>query len=261
MNNDFLIPLLVSFIAGSATILGFAVTYYGEAWVRRYSYAIVSAAAGVLLGTAFFHLLPEVFHELGDATFLWLLLGFVAFFLIEALIGFHACREEEEHKHHHPVLGQVAGAGIFFHSLLDGLAIAVGHEIDPRLGIITAIAVMVHEFPEGIFTFSILLHNKMKLKTAMKWTLAVALATPLGTILALLFLPQLGETTLSALLAVAAGSFLYVAASDLIPESHKSRSMKISIFLLLGLVFSYGLSELLPHSEDEGEHAEEEEDH
>lgn len=241
MYESIFFPILLSFIAGSATIIGFAATYYAQAWVKKLSYAIVSMAAGVLLGTTFFHLLPESFELIGDSTLMWLLFGFVLFFLLESFIGFHACKEDEhEHSHHH-VLGTVAGAGIFFHSILDGIAIAIGHEIDPRLGLITAFAIMIHELPEGIFTFSILLHNKMKSKKAMLWTVAVALATPLGTIATLLLFPNLGVQTLGVLLAIAAGSFLYVSASDLIPESHKSRSLKISFFLLAGLALMYGL--------------------
>jgi len=255
-----LFAVIISAIAGSATIFGFAMTLYAKKWVKKFSFAIVSLAAGVLLGTAFFHILPEANEVLGEATFMWLLVGFVIFFLIEALIGFHACREDDEdHGHHHHVLGKVAGLGIFLHSLLDGVAIAIGYEIDPRLGVVTAIAVMVHEFPEGIFTFSLLLHNKMKVKEAGWWTVAVALATPVGTILTLLFLPDLSGYTMGVLLAIAAGSFLYISASDLIPESHKSRSMKISIFLLLGLALTYGLNSVLhdSHAHDSEPHLEE----
>ncbi|MBT4384375.1 ZIP family metal transporter [Candidatus Peregrinibacteria bacterium] len=240
MENSILTPLIYSAIAGSATLLGFALTLYAKGWVKKYSYAIVSLAAGVLLGTAFFHLLPEASEMLGEDVFLWLLVGFVAFFLIEALIGFHACREGEEHCHAH-VLGPVAGAGLFFHSLLDGVTIAVSHEIDPRLGLMTAIAVFVHELPEGIFTFSILKHGKMEFAKAKKMTVAVALATPFGTLITLLFAPELSEHVLGILLGVAAGSFLYISASDLVPESHKSRSIKISLFLVLGLLIVYFL--------------------
>lgn len=239
MNDSFWTPLLLSCFAGSATIFGFLGVLYAKAWVQKATYAIVSLAAGVLLGTAFFHLLPEAHELLGESVFLWLLLGFLIFFLFEALVGIHACREGETHHDHVHVLGPVASLGLFFHSLLDGVVIAVGHEIDPHLGLITAIAVLVHELPEGIFTFSILKHSQTETKKAAWMTVTVALATPLGTLFTLLFFPHLPEEALGILIALAAGSFLYVSASDLVPESHKSRSIKTSLFLVFGLVLMY----------------------
>lgn len=233
-------PILYALIAGSSTLLGLALAVYAKKWVKKYSFYIVSLAAGVLLGTAFFHILPEATHALEEEVFLWVLIGFVLFYVIETVVGFHACREGDEHEHHH-VFGPVAAMGIFLHSLLDGVAIAIGYVINPQLGLITALAVLIHELPEGIFTFSILLHGGMKKKRAILWSVAVALATPLGAILTLLFFPELHEGALSHLLAIAAGSFLYIAASDLIPESHKSRSLKVGLFMVLGLVLMYFL--------------------
>lgn len=237
--SDLTFPLLYSAIAGSATLIGLALVLYAEKWVKKYSYYVVSLAAGVLLGTAFFHLLPEAQEIQSESFLFWTLVGFATFFLIEVLVGFHACRENEEHHDHHHVLGPIASLGLFVHSLLDGIAIAIGFELDPTIGLVTALAVMVHELPEGIFTISILLHSKMKRKRALLWTFAVALATPLGTVLTLLLFPDLGEDTLGILLAIAAGSFIYVSASDLIPESHKSRSIPTGIFMILGLVLMY----------------------
>ncbi len=236
-------PILLSAIAGSATLLGLALTLFAKKFVQKYSFYVVSLAAGVLLGTAFFHILPEASELVEQDFFLWVLLGFVLFFVVEALVGFHACREEEG-KHHDHVLGPVAGLGILLHSLLDGIAIGIGYEIDPQLGLVTALAVMIHELPEGIFTFSILMHSGMKLKKAVWASAAVALATPLGTVLTLAFFPGLSIEILGKLLAIAAGSFLYIAASDLVPESHKSRSLTVSLFMLLGLVLMFLLSGL-----------------
>jgi ZIP family zinc transporter/zinc and cadmium transporter len=238
--TDFLIPIAYSAVAGSATILGLLLVLFAKKFVKKYSFAIVSLAAGVLLGTAFFHLLPEATEIVGDEVYLWVLAGFVLFYIIEALVGFHACKEgEDDHMH---ILGPVASVGIFFHSILDGIAIAIGFEIDPHLGLVTALAVMVHELPEGIFTLSILLHNKMKLKKAVLLTIAVALATPVGAAVTLLLAPDLGESALGILLAIAGGSFLYIAASDLIPESHKSRSLATGSLMIVGLFLMYILN-------------------
>lgn len=242
--SEFLTPILYAAIAGSATIFGLLLVLYAKKWVKKYSFSIVSLAAGVLLGTAFFHLLPESGKLISEDVFLWVLAGFVLFFVIEALVGFHACKEEEDFDHCH-VLGPVASLGILFHSLLDGIAIAIGFEIDPTLGLVTALAVMIHELPEGIFTLSILLHSKMKLKRAVLWTFLVALATPIGAILTLVFAPNLTEQTLGILLAIAGGSFLYIAASDLIPEAHKARSIPTGALMLFGLLLMFFLSSVV----------------
>ncbi len=240
--TETLVPILYAAVAGSATLIGLLMVLFAKKFVKKYSFGIVSLAAGVLLGTAFFHLLPEANELVGEDFLFWTLIGFVFFFIIEALVGFHACREEGELDDHCHVLGPVASMGILFHSLVDGVAIAIGFEIDPALGLVTAVAVMIHELPEGIFTLSVLLHSKMKLERAVWWTVLVALATPVGALLTILFAPNLTEETLGIFLAIAGGTFLYIAASDLIPESHKSRSLWTGLMMFIGLLLMYLLN-------------------
>ncbi|MEK7146573.1 MAG: ZIP family metal transporter [Patescibacteria group bacterium] len=242
--NSILFPVLYSAIAGSATLIGLALVLFAEKFIKRYSFGVVSLAAGVLMGTAFFHILPEALELTGENVFFWALIGFAVFFLVEAFVGFHACKEEEEGKGHSHVLGPVAIIGILFHSLLDGIAIGIGFELDFTLGLITAAAVMIHELPEGVFTLSILLHSGVKVKKAVLWTVFVALATPIGTLLTLFLAPDLTEANLGILLAIAGGSFLYIAASDLVPESHKSRSLPTAAIMIAGLILMYGISSL-----------------
>lgn len=239
--KEFLIPIFYSTVAGSATLIGLGLVLYAKKLVTKYSFAVVSMAAGVLMGTAFIHLIPESL-ELG-ADYIWILAGFGAFYIIESIVGFHACLEGEEHNH---ALGPVAGIGTFFHSLLDGVAIGIGFEVSPQIGLITALAVLLHELPEGIFTLSILMHAKMPLKKAVFWTTIVALATPFGTILTFLLLPNLPEEVLGILLAIAAGSFIYIGASDLVPESHKARSIPTASFFFLGIIFILIITNALP---------------
>lgn len=251
--------VLYSLFAGSATLVGLLMTLFAGKFVKRYSFAIVSLAAGVLLGTAFLHIIPESQEMIGEGAFIWLLIGFGVFYVLESLIGSHCsgdrCRQGDEdckgceghdHRENH-VLGSVASIGLFFHSLLDGIAIAVGFEVSETLGVVTAIAVIIHELPEGIFTLSILIHSGMKKRTALWWTIVVALATPLGTVLTLLLLPDLSATVLGSLLAIAAGSFLYISAADLIPETHKKRSITTGAFVFLGLLLMFAVNNFIGH--------------
>lgn len=240
-----LIPIFYSALAGSATLLGLGLVLFAKKIVQKYSFAVVSLAAGVLLGTAFLHLIPEASELAGDTVFIWVLIGFAIFYVIESIVGFHACREENENNHGH-VLGPVAAIGIFFHSILDGVAIGIGFEISNTLGLVTSLAVLLHELPEGIFTFGILLHAKMTIKRAMWWTIIVAMATPFGTLLTYLLFPNLSTSTLGVLLGIAAGSFVYIGASDLVPESHKSRSVTAGAFVVLGIMIMLFMTSVMP---------------
>lgn len=215
-------------------MLGLACVIFFSKQVQKYSFGIVSFAAGVLLATSFLHLAPESYEIIGEKAFFWTVVGFAIFYVLESIIGYHVCRENEDCDYH--TMGPVAGMGIFFHSLIDGIAIAIGFEVSSTLGLVTTMAVMLHEFPEGIFTLSILLHSGLKKKKAIVGTLLVALATPFGALLTILFAPNLSVETLGILLALASGSFLYIGASDLVPESHKARSLSSAIFVMLGII-------------------------
>ena len=129
-------------------------------------------------------------------------------------------------------------SGLFFHSLVDGFIIGVGFEIDPKLGLITALGVISHELPEGVTTFSLLM-SSIKKKTALKFSVAVALATPLGAIFSLTFIETLSKEMIGLLLAMAGGSFIYIGASDLIPETHEENGLVDAGFLFLGVLFLY----------------------
>lgn len=230
-------PTIYAAIAGSATLVGLVMALFAAKFVKKYSFAIVSLAAGVMLGTAFLHIMPEASELIGTEAFVWLLVGFGVFYVIESLMGVHCC--ENGHSGHSHVLGSVAGVGLFFHSVLDGVAIAVGFEVSTALGLITALAVLIHELPEGIFTLSLLLHSGRSKKAAAWWTVLVALATPAGAFGALLLFPSLNEQVLGMLLGLAAGSFVYISAADLIPESHKKRSLTTGAFVVLGLMVMF----------------------
>jgi ZIP family zinc transporter/zinc and cadmium transporter len=128
--------------------------------------------------------------------------------------------------------------------LVDGVIIGVGFELDPKLGLITALGVISHELPEGVTTFSLLI-NSIKRKTALRLSMAVALATPLGALMSLTFIGSLPKEVIGLLLAVAGGSFLYIGASDLIPETHGEKGFVNAGFLLLGVVILYSLSKII----------------
>jgi ZIP family zinc transporter/zinc and cadmium transporter len=237
--------IFYSAIAGLSTILGIILVILKESWVVRHSHYVNSFAAGLILGIAFFHLLPESL-EVSENAVLFLFMGFLVFYLLENILVLHSGSEihfKEKHNPHH-TRGMVMFLGLFFHSLVDGIIIGVGFEIDPKLGLITALGVISHELPEGVTTFSLLM-SSVKRKTALKFSLAVALATPLGALFSLTFIQTLSREMIGLLLAIAGGSFIYIGASDLIPETHEEKGLFNAGFLFMGVLFLYLLSEMM----------------
>ena len=236
--------IFYSTLAGISTVLGVALVLFKEKLVLEYSHYVNSLAAGLILGIAFFHLFPESL-ELSPHALFFIFAGFLLFYLLESGMVIHSGSEIHfagENPQHSK--GMVMFSGLFFHSFIDGIIIGVGFEVEPKLGLLTSLGVILHELPEGVTTFSLLM-NSIKRATALKMSVAVALATPLGALISLTFLNGLSESATGILLAVAGGSFLYIAASDLIPETHGKKGFQNAGFLLLGVAILYFLSQVL----------------
>jgi zinc and cadmium transporter len=215
-------------LAGVATLAGTYLVLRREEWARKNSILLISFAVGVLLGVAFAHLLPEA-NALASRAWLFTLGSFLAFYVLEQNIAFHAHHEDREHS-----LGTTAFLGLSFHSLLDGIIIGAGFEVSAALGIVSALGVISHELPEGISITSILLHAGFDRPKTILYSSIVALATPLGAILAWCTLRGLSQEVLGLALAIGAGSFLYIAASDLIPQTHRESSWLNALMVIVG---------------------------
>jgi zinc and cadmium transporter len=237
--------IFYSTLAGLATMAGIALGIIGQGLILRYSHYVNSFAAGLILGVAFFHLFPESL-ELSGKALLFIFLGFLAIYLLENVMVLHSGSEIHFREKNNPRLtkGMVIFSGLFFHSLIDGVIIGVGFEVNPRLGVLTSLGIISHELPEGVTSFSLLVTSIAR-KTAMKMAIAVALATPFGAILSLAFIGGLADSTIGLLLAMAGGSFLYIAASDLIPETHEKGGVANAGFFLLGILFLFFLSKMI----------------
>ena len=232
--------IFYSSIAGLATILGILLVLYAKDFVKKHSIYIVSFAAGVLITFSFTHLIPESLELYSNALAI-VLLGFLIFYMIEHFIMRHSFHENYEREH---IVGNTAALGLGIHSLIDGVVIGAGFEVSNELGLITTLAVIAHEFPEGITSMAVLLHTRVKKWKAILYSIFIAIATPLGAILTLVFLKNLNQGVLGFLIAIAAGSFLYVGASDLVPETHEQYNKKNALFLILGVVFVVVISML-----------------
>ena len=231
--------IIFALIAGAATLAGISLVLWKRNLAIKYSHFINSFAAGALITIALAHLIPDSI-ELFDNSLLFVLAAFSGFYLLETFMVYHSGSEIHydavERKVHRK--GIMVFIGLFIHSLVDGIIIAIGFEVSFSLGLFAAAGVILHELPEGITSFAILSHG-MKTRTAFHLSLAVALATPIGAAVAIGLLSSLSPAGLGIMIAVAAGSFIYVSASDLIPETHEKSALSNAVFFLAGAGMLY----------------------
>lgn len=228
--SSFLNILIFGSLAGLATFVGIFLVVKKEKWVKNNLIYLLSFSAGILLSFSLIHLLPEAVLE-NKSAYIWAMGSFFVFYTLEHLLSMHHCKEEECKPHETFTL--VSWIGLLIHSTIDGVVIGAGFEVSQSLGILSTLAVLLHELPEGISTMSVMLYGGHTIKEAVRQSSWVALATPIGALGTYFLLRNIDTSFLGILLAIAAGSFLYVAASDLIPEIHK-KSKWGNIALTLG---------------------------
>jgi zinc and cadmium transporter len=218
--------LFFTFLGSLLSLIGGLILLSNEKLMLKISHLLASFAAGVLLGTAFFHLLPEALHEgeaLGIDAFLWALVGIVTFFVLERFVHWFHHHEEYHGDSSEPkATVPLIIFGDTVHNFIDGVVIAAAFMIDMQLGIITTFAVAAHEIPQEIGDFGLLLHKGLPRKKIILVNLVSASAAFLGAILTFLAGSSI-EGYLPILIALTAGFFIYIASSDLIPEIHHEK--------------------------------------
>lgn len=192
---------------------------------------LISLATGVLLSTAFLDLLPEALNGTKDpgGVLYWSLLGMVVFFIFEQFFHWY---------HHHRAHGEVKPSvllitfGDGLHNFMDGIAIAAAFLVNIHLGIVTTIAVFVHEIPHEIADVSVYIHNKLGRKKTLLFNIISGVTAIFGAIITFCFGKQF-ENYLPAILGFTAGNFIYIAGSDLIPELHHATGKKANPWIMV----------------------------
>ena len=202
--------------------------------------SLVGLSAGALMGGAFLHLLPEAVEKAeGDDIFIFSLLAFILFFVIEKLFHWRHCHKGECEVH---TFGYMNLVGDSMHNLIDGLVIATSFSVDLRLGFATFFAIALHEIPQEIGDFGVLVYAGFKKSTALVLNFSVALFVVIGGIVGFFIAGYVGQAS-AILLPFAAGGFIYVAASDLLPEIRKETNLRKSLtsfmFFLAGVLLMY----------------------
>lgn len=230
--------LLFTFLGSVVSLIGGILLLVKEKWTLKISHFLMSFAAGVLLGTAFFDLLPEALEMGGEVNiFAWALLGIVIFFLLERFVYWFHHHHEHEDKETKPTVTLVI-LGDSVHNFIDGVVIAATFLVSVPLGIVTALAVAAHEIPQEIGDFAILLHRGMKRNKVVVVNILSALTAMAGAVLTFLVGDSV-QNLLPIIISLTAGFFIYIAASDLIPEIHHEKrgfAFLESLLLVSGVV-------------------------
>jgi ZIP family zinc transporter/zinc and cadmium transporter len=218
MEQNFWIPFGASLLAALVTAIGIQTIRRFEAWGRRNSVYFVCFAAGVLISVSFLHIIPKAF-EMSRAAPAWLLGGFVLLHLFNRFITAFVCERDPDSK---LGIGLVALLGIGFHSVIDGIIYSITFSVSTFTGTLAAVGMVLHEFPEGIITYLLLIRGGFSARRALLLSLvAASVSTPLGTLLSYPLISEIGRPLLGTLLALSAGALVYVGATHLLPQAEK----------------------------------------
>ncbi|KPK98870.1 MAG: hypothetical protein AMJ95_01975 [Omnitrophica WOR_2 bacterium SM23_72] len=229
---------LVSLIS----LIGIFSLAINENLLQKILFGLIGFSAGALIGGAFLHLLPESL-SLSSSTqvFYFLILGIVLFFLLERYFYWRHCHQRGECDIHAFTYLNLIGDG--FHNFMDGMVIAVSFLISLKLGFVTTLAIILHEIPQEVGDFGVLVYGGFSRKKALVFNFLSALTAMMGAVCGY-FLSEWVSSFSSFLLPLTAGGFIYIATSDLIPEIHKERNLRRSTLAFVAFLFGIALMSL-----------------
>ncbi len=239
--------ILASLVISIISLIGIITLMMQEKSLRRILFIFMGFSAGGLMGNAFFHIMPEALETLSAQwVFGLVLVGFSVFFLLERVIHWHHWHKEDHQVHPYAYLNLI---GDSIHNFVDGLIIIAAFSHSIPLGIVTTGTIILHEIPQELGDFGVLIHAGLSTRTALMYNFMTALMAVAGVIIGYFLIQQI-EALSGMILPVAAGGFIYIAASDLIPELHKEEDMKKSVysflFFILGVMLMVAFKMLFP---------------
>ncbi|MFC1651805.1 ZIP family metal transporter [Patescibacteria group bacterium] len=240
--TNFIIAILLAFLISLFSLIGMVTLSIKDKILRKILLMLVGLSAGGLIGGAFFHLLPEALEsELKPLTIFAITIGgFLLFFLLEKFLFWRHCHKGKCDVHTFTYLNLI---GDSVHNFIDGLIIVAAFSVDIRLGLVTTLAIALHEIPQEIGDFGVLVYGGFSKVKALIYNFFAALMVVAGVIVGYL----IGETiqlSVPFLLSFAAGGFIYIAATDLIPEIRLEKKLGKSLLsfgvFLLGVLLMFG---------------------
>lgn len=213
-------------------------------WVRNHLPALLSFAAGVMLGASFLHLLPAAYEAAGDSAATWILIGFLFLYAFEKFVTVHICEALDCEVHS---IGMSAFIGLAIHALTEGVALGAGM-LTAGVGWIVLMSIFLHKLPAALALTSILLHENYRQRTIFTLQSIFFLMVPLGAVLVHRLFAMEGAHFLGAALGFSTGTFLHISLSDLLPEVHRSKYRKTWAFT----TFLFGLAIMVLMRNHEG---------
>ncbi len=236
--DSFYLSLIAVIAISLISLVGVFSMALKDSFIKKTILIAVAFSAGSLLGASFFDILPEAIEKGGTGIFSYVLVGMLIFFVMERYIHWHHCHSGNSQEKHHPMT-YMNLIGDAMHNFIDGTLIAAAFISSFPLGAVTTFAIAMHEIPQEISDFAILIHGGFSKKKALLFNFISSLTSILGTMAIFLFAAKT-ESLVPVILAIAGGGFIYLATVDLIPEIHKeTKRINIllqSVALILGVL-------------------------
>jgi zinc and cadmium transporter len=250
MSEVTLYAILASVASSLLGLVGGFFLLWKHRGLEKVSTYLVSFAAGAMLAATFYDLLPETIAASTDVMSImnWMLFGFLLFFAMEKLLLWHHHAHPHEHHSDLQTTSRMIALGDGVHNAIDGIIIGVAFLTDIRLGVITSVAVFLHEIPSELGDFSVMIAAGLKRRTIIWWNVIGALISPVATAITMVTVGAT-QSIQAPLLALASGTFLYIVSADLIPQIHRdhrvSRTYLQLFALLLGMILVAGVGRIV----------------
>lgn len=233
MENSFWTALGASLLAALVTAIGIYTIRHFEAWGKRNSIYFVCFAAGVLISVSFLHIIPKSFEMSRNAP-AYLLSGFLLLHLFNRFITAFVCERGPSPSYG---IGLVPMIGIGLHSFIDGFVYSITFTVSIFTGALAATGMVLHEFPEGIITYLLLLRGGFSERRSLLLAfLAASVSTPLGMLVSYPYISRIDQSLLGALLSLSAGALVYVGATHLLPQAEKENRKYSLLAFCAGLL-------------------------
>jgi len=238
MDHSFWITIGASVLASLVTTGGIVSVRRYEAWARRNTTYFACFAAGALIAVSFLHIVPRSMSMTAQAP-AYLFGGYLLMHALNRFLTAYVCDKPETAEY---ALGLVPLIGIGFHSFLDGVVYSISFSVSIFTGALVALGMVLHEFPEGIVTYALLLRSGFTARLAFVLAfLAAAITTPLGTLVSYPFISRIDQPILGSMLALSAGALIYVGATHLLPRAEREPRRFSLIALLAGILVALGI--------------------
>lgn len=226
--------LIATTVVSLISLIGIFTFTLKDNLLHKALFLLIGFSAGALIGGAFLHILPEVLRRTAsELTFYYIILGIILFFLMERYFHWRHCHEENCDIHAFTYLN-LAGDGL--HNFIDGMVIAASFIVSFKLGLITTVAIILHEIPQELGDFAVLVYGGFSKEKALLYNFISALTAIAGSVIGY-FITDFARGFSNFILPLTAGGFIYIAASDLIPEIHKEKDLKRSTLAIVAFLF------------------------